>query len=238
MKKTAFITFLVCLAAASAMAQNLTLDQILNKYYQAGNFAALAKVNTVVMSGTIVQQDLMPLKITKMRPDKYLMEYDVVDMTAYQGCDGATVWITAPWTGNATPQVPPADRATDLKLRADFEGILVDWEKNGPRAELSGTDTVHGQVAYKIKVLRKDGGTEYEFIDCKTFMQVKRLSTRILGGKEVGVENYFRDYRPVGGIPFPYAVRTLFAGRDTEWQFDLIELNRKVDPKIFGMPVK
>lgn len=231
-----FVIFMLVVSGVTA--QEMTLDKVLAEYYRAGNFEKLAGVKTVIMTGTIVQQDLMPVKIIRMRPDKYLMEYDVADMTAYQGYDGTTAWLTAPWTGNAAPQSAPADRATDLKVRADLDGVLVDASKKGHRLELSGTDTLDGAVLYKIKVTRQDSGVEYECIDPASFLVVKRIVTRQMRGQEVKVETCYKDYREVEGIPFAFKVETRYPNYSTEMQFDSVLLNRPVDPKIFEMPKK
>ena len=235
--KTTFLLMILFMSFAPGLqAQELTIEQILEKYYRAGNFDKLRQVNSIIMTGSIVQQDLMPVKITRVRPDKYLMEFDVADMTAYQVYDGQIAWMTAPWTGNAAPQLLPADRITDLKNRADMEGILFNWKEKGHTLELAGKDTVDGIPAYKIKVTRKDGGIEYHSIDVTGFMLLKRLSFRKAGGKEVTVENYYRQYRKVDGIPFAFAIETNNGGRVNEIQFESVVLNQQVDLKIFMMP--
>lgn len=219
-------------------AQEQKLEQILDKYYQAGNFDKLSRVKTIIMTGSLVQQDRMPVKIVRVRPDKYMMEYDVVDLTAYQVYDGQTAWMTAPWTGNATAQVMTPERAVDLKIRADMDGILFNWKEKGHFVELAGKDTLNGLGLYKIKVVRKDGGTEYNFIDINGFMLQKRIFFRQSGGKEIMVENFFRDYRMVDGIPFPFIIETKYSGRESEIQFETVNLNEPVDLKIFTIPEK
>jgi len=238
MKKRLFFLSFFCVIVSGAIAQELTLEQILEKYYKAGKFDKLSKVNTIIMTGSIVQQDLMPVKIIRVRPDKYMMEFDVADMTAYQVYDGQTAWMTAPWTGNAAPQVMPAERTTDLKNRSDMDGVLVNWKEKGHALELAGKDTVNGLSVYKIKVTRKDGGIEYHFIDGSGFLLQKRLSYRKAGGKELKVENFYHDYREVEGIPFAFTLETNNAGRVNEIQFESVEINKPVDMKIFAMPLK
>jgi hypothetical protein len=236
--KTRFLFFGLFVSIASGlMAQELTLEEIMEKYYQAGSFDKLSQVKTIIMTGSLVQQDLMPVKIIRVRPDKYMMEFDVADMTAYQVYDGYNAWMTAPWTGNAAPQLMPAERVIDLKNRADMDGVLFNWKEKGHALELAGKDTVNGILVHKIKVTRKDGGIEYNFIDISGFMLLKRLSFRKAGGKEVQVENYYRDYRKVDGIP-AFAVETNNAGRVNEIQLESVELNKPVDLKIFIMPEK
>jgi hypothetical protein len=237
--KVSVLFFSVLLSYTSGlMAQEPSLDIILNKYYQSGNFEKLNGVKTIIMTGSLVQQDLMPVKIIRVRPDKYMMEYDVADMTAYQVFDGQSGWITTPWTGNAAPQVAQADKVTDLKNRADIDGVLFNWKEKGHSLELAGSDTLEGQKVYKIKVTRRDGGIEYNFIDATGFMLQKRISYRQAGGKEITVENFYRDYRKVEGIPFAFAVETSYAGRVNEIQLDSVILNDPVDLKIFTMPEK
>jgi hypothetical protein len=160
MKKAALIIGILSLTGSSVFSQEMKLDEILDKYYKAGGLDKLQKVQTITMTGTMVQQDAMPVKIIKMRPDKYLMEFDVADITAYQAYDGKTAWMTAPWTGNPKPQVMPEDRVKDLKPRTDFDGLLFNWQAKGHKAELVGNDSLIDNLAYKIKLTRNDGGIE------------------------------------------------------------------------------
>ena len=237
--KTRLLLIVLAFSLTSGLrSQELNLEQILDKYYQAGSFDKLQKVQTIIMTGSLVQQDLMPVKIIRVRPDKYLMEFDVADMTAYQVYDGKSGWMTAPWTGNAAPQVVSPERAIDLKNRGDMDGILYKPGEKGHKAELAGSDSLDGHAVYKIKVTRKDGGIEYYFIDKSGFMLQKRLYYRNAGGKEITIETSYKDYHPVDGIPFAYTVETNNGGRVNEIQFESIELNKQVDPKIFTMPEK
>jgi hypothetical protein len=189
------------------------------------------------MTGTMIQQDAMPVKITRMRPDKYVMEFDIQDITAWQAFDGTTAWMTAPWTGNPKPQVMPEDRARDMKTRADFYGVLVNWKEKGHLVELVGRDTVEMAPVYKLKVTKKDGGIEYLYIDLQTFLISKRMYNRIVRGNEVAMENYYRDYREVEGIMYAYTNDTHFGGQPyNSLQIETIELNKPVEEKIFRMP--
>ena len=236
MKAGLFIAGLFFLVVHGLAAQDLALEEILNRYYRSAGLDKLSKVNTVIMTGTLVQQDLMPVKIIRVRPDKYLMEYDVADLTAYQAFDGKTAWFTAPWTGNPAPLVATAERAADLANRADLEGVLFNWKEKGHELALAGRDSANGLTVYRIKVTRNDGSTEYEFIDDAGFMLQKRLSYRIAGGKEIEVENYYRDYRNVDGIPFAFTIGTSYAGRENEIQLESVLLDAPVDLNVFTMP--
>ena len=238
MKRILTIGCVLVFCSVLIKAQDLKMEEILEKYYKANGFDKLQKIQTIVMKGSLVQQDIMPVKIVKMRPDKYLMEFDVADITAYQGYDGKTAWMTTPWTGNPKPQIMPEERAKDIKNRADFEGLLYNWQAKGHIAELAGMDSVEKSPAYKIKLIRKDGGIEYLLIDTKSFLLQKRLSSRMMRGKEVQVENFFHDYRAVDGIMFPFVIDGSIDGQPySSNQYETIELDKPVDAKLFEMPV-
>jgi len=237
MKRIFILTGLLFFFSAMIKAQDLKLDEILENYFKANGFDKMQKVQTVIMKGALVQQDAMPLKIVKMRPDKYLMEFDVQDITAYQAYDGKTAWMTAPWTGNPKPQVMPEDRAKDIKNRADFDGVIFNWKAKGHSAELAGMDSVENIPTYKIKLTRKDGGIEYYFIDAKSYLLNKKISYRMIRGKEAEIENYFRDYRTVDGIMFPFVIDASMDGQPySSIQYETIEMNKTVDTKLFEMP--
>ncbi|MEI7662154.1 MAG: hypothetical protein WCK34_08150 [Bacteroidota bacterium] len=222
-----------------ARSQEITLDEILARYANAMGMEKLQGVSTMIMDGTLIQQDAMPVKIVRMRPDRYLMEFDIQDITASQGYDGQTAWWTTPWAGNPGPQLMPEERARDLKSRADFDGILAGWKTKGHLVELVGRDTVEKAPAYRLKITRRDGGIEYLFIDAETFLVHKRLTYRKARGQDVAVENYFRDYRPVEGILFAFTQDTFLGGQPyNSLQFDSIRLNAPVEAAVFGMPVK
>ncbi|MCX6276940.1 MAG: hypothetical protein NT004_02440 [Bacteroidetes bacterium] len=237
MKKSSFLAISLLLIMSMATAQEFSLDEILAKHSKALGYENLQKVSTVTMTGTLIQADAMPVKITRMRPDKFVMEFDIQDITAWQAYDGKIAWFTAPYTGNPKPQIMPEDRTKEMKTRADFEGVLMNWKAKGHTVELVGKDTVENSPAYKLKITKNDGGVEFLFIDEGSFLISKRLYNRISRGKEVPMENYFRDYRAVQGIMFSFTQDTHFGGQPyNSLQLDSIELNNPVDEKIFQMP--
>ena len=239
MKKNASLTIAILLFFFTAGAQDLSLDDLLLKHYKAMGFENLQTVNTIIMTGTMIQQDAMPVKIIRKRPDQYLMEFDIQDITAYQGYDGQTAWWTTPWTGNPKPQLMPEDRAREMKTRADFDGLLYNWKAKGHTVEIVGRDSVEKAPVYKLKITKKDGGTEFLFMDAAKFIILKRLYHRMVRGQEVAMENYFRDYRPVQGVMFSFTQDTQYGGQPyNSLQLDAIELNKPVDARVFSMSEK
>jgi hypothetical protein len=158
MKKNLLIACFCLFGFSFLQAQNLKLDEVLAKYYKASGMDKLQKIKTVTMSGSITRNDVMPLKITRMRPDNYRMDYDVADISCVEACAGEKGWILTPYTGNAKPQALSEERTKDVKLKADFDGLLWKWQEKGHKVELAGTEKLGNNDVYKIKMIRKDGG--------------------------------------------------------------------------------
>lgn len=236
MKNSLLLFLSFCLTIITVHSQDLTLDEVMSKYYKASEMEKLQQVSTIIMTGLRVQQDIMPLKIIRKRPNLFLMEFDVADLTAYQAFDGNIGWSTAPWTGNATPQALPEARARDMKYQSDFDGMLYKWKEKGHHLELRGIDTVDTEQAYKIKLIRADSAIQYYFIGTDDFLLKKQTTFRVIRGEEIAIENYYRDYRNVEGIPFAFVIETRYPGRSVSMEFDTIELNQLVTDDLFKMP--
>ncbi len=188
------------------------------------------------MSGTIIRENAMPYKITKMRPDKFRLDFDMQDLSALQVFNGKVAWATAPWTGNTAPQQMPEDRAKDLKARADYDGLLYNWKSKGHLVELAGVDSVEGTMVYKIKLTRNDGAIEFYYIDTQKFMLQKQLSYCKMQGKDVEVEIFYSDFKNVDGIVFPFLQKTKMGGQlYSNVEYETIEIDKTVDEKIFEM---
>jgi len=239
MKKIFCLVLVLLVVSSGIQSQDLKLEEILAKYYRASGFDKLQNMKTIVMTGTLVQQDAMPVKITKMRPDKYKMDFEVQDIPAVQAYDGQKAWMIAPWTGNSAPQVMPEARAKDMKNRADFDGALFNYQTKGHKAELIGQETTDSIPVYKIKFTKNDGGIEYYLINAKDFLMHKRISFRVANGQEIEMETFYKDNKVVGGVIFPFVSETRIGGNlINRIEFDNIEFNIQVDEKTFEMPSK
>jgi len=224
----------------SAFNQELSLDQVLQHYFQATGFDKMQQLKTIRMTGTITKQTTMPLKIIKMRPAKYKMENDVADIYTCQTYDGQTAWeITTPWTGNTKPHSMKADATNEIIVKADFDGVLFHWKEKGHKAELTGKEKYNDSIVYKIRLTRNDGVIEYYFINSVSFLLVKKSRMVTSDGKEIESISTFTDFREIGGIKFPYTNENFMDGQFYSIiEYDTIEVNQRIDPAIFEMSVK
>jgi len=237
MKKYIFISIFLCSLISSIKAQELTLDQILEKHFKATGYDKMMKINTIVMTGFMTKETIMPFKIIKMRPDKYKMENDVQDVYTCQSYDGQTGWqIITPWTGNSKP-IPLSPEATkDIKAKADFDGTIYKWKEKGHKAEVIGKEMLNDNQVYKIALTRKDSIVENYYIDCNDFL-LKGKSRKIKrNGQEIENVSIYSNFMEVEGVIFPFTNQNLFDGQQYSLiEYEKIEVNISLDEKIFKM---
>lgn len=238
MKKLFILVGVLFIAASTINAQDLTLEQILDKYYQANGIDKLQNVKTIIMTGSITNWVVMPTKVYRVRPNKYRMERDVNDITGLTVYDGQTAWSTAPWTKNPNPQVMPEPGLSEVKIQADFDGLFYNWKEKGHKLELVGQEKLGELNVYRIKVTRSDNIVEEYLIDSKTFFIQKKLGIRNVRGKDIKIDFTYSDYRLVEGVMFPFNIMNRSEGQPApaETQYDTIEVNKSVDDNLFVMP--
>ncbi len=239
MKKLFIVVGVLIFATSTLNAQELKLEEVLEKHFKASGFDKLQDVKTIIMSGTMTTHVVMPIIFYRVRPNKYRMERDVNDITGFTVFDGQTGWTTAPWSKNPLPQVATGQTLVDLQNSADFDGAIYDWKTKGHTAELTGKEKTGDTEAYKVRLTLKTGAIEYYLIDCNSFLLQSKLSFRIIKEKEVEIKNNFSDYRIIDGITFAFTNENFMDGQPySTIQFDSIELNNPVDEQIFVMKLK
>lgn len=253
---------LLCLAAPALRAQHqmglpmepdpapkpsdLNAAQLMAKHAEArGGEAKLKAIQSVTMTGTWVttQSKSSPITVT-LGPGRYLRKIDQPDAASgkasYKAVDGATTWEITPQLGvfNPIPMVPKD--ASRYRRLADAQGPLVDAAAKKNKVEVVGKTSWKGADVYKLKVTYPDGGSNFLYLDAKTFQVVRVVDVLYVNQmkKEFGLEIIFEDYRDVNGVKWPFtekvkAPEVNFA-QTTVWK--TIEPNKPFDPAIFKGP--
>lgn len=89
-------------------------------------------------------------------------------------------------------------------------------------------------MAYKLVISMKNGENRIDFIDCKTYLELKwqgRVSDNVF-------ESYFRDYRRVKGLMYAFEIDSGLLGQPANQKiiFDKVEVNPPLDDARFGKP--
>lgn len=219
----------------SIQATAQTIDDVLKKHYKAAAYTKLEKATSVEMDGMITRNDVMPYKISKLRPNLFRIDFQLADLEAVQAYNGTETWQTAPWTGNPAPTVMPAEAAKFFILSTDFEGSLWNWKQKGSTVELLGKEKIADAEAFKIKLTRADKGIEYYFIDAANYLLLRRIQVRTARGADVEFETNYSNYKTYDGIPFALTFDQKMGGQQHSLiEFETITLNKPMDAKMFS----
>ena len=130
------------------------------------------------------------------------------------------------------------DDAKSLIEDAEIEGPLFDWRAKGSTVDYLGTEDVDGTLAYKLKVVRKNGDVNFVYLDPDHFLEIRILTQRIEHGAQVEVETDLGDYEKVGGVFIPFSEEAGSKG-SSDKQKTIIEkgeANVAVDDAVFRFP--
>ncbi len=231
------------LLAGAAVAQDLNLDQILDKNLEAlGGGEALKAVQTITMSAKMVMGGVMeaPMVMQVKRPGKVRTEITIQGrkiVTAFDGTDG---WMINPMQG-PEPQKLPERLLKSAAQNADMEssvGALKAVRDAGHTVELVGKEDVEGSPAYRIKVTRKNGDVQTYFLDADKFLPIKVVFKTTQMGQEMEVESFPGNYKKVAGVVMAHAMDQKAGGRSiVQMTIEKIEVNLPMDDEIFKMPV-
>jgi hypothetical protein len=235
--KNISILFISLVFGFTAIAQSVTVDVVVDKYCKAKGETKFAKVQSIQMDGSMVRNDVMPLTYYRTRPNKYMMKYDVADLTAYRVYDGQNAWYTAPWRNINEPTLIPEAQAKDFILLADFDDQLATWKSKGHKLTLMPEEIVSGATQYVIDLEHATSGLiSTYYIDKKSYMLTKLKIIRGTGERTVTQETFYSEYKPVDGIMFPHLIDVFTNGNKTSsTEIDEIILNVKLDSDFYSM---
>jgi outer membrane lipoprotein-sorting protein len=218
-----------------------TADEIIDKYIEArGGFAKLKSIQSERVSGTIVFAPGVegPFVVERARPLKMHMEITVGGLTMIRTYDGKSGWIYNPMSNNPGVEPMTAEDLKNILEEADFEGPFVDYKAKGNKLEYAGKTAVEGKPAYKIKLTNKNGEVSYFSFDASTYLILRFQGTRKNADKESPTESFFRDFRDVDDMKYPFLVESVSPDTgDTQRIFaDKVELNITIKQVRFEKP--
>jgi hypothetical protein len=219
-----------------------TLDELVAKNIEAkGGADALRALQSLRLTGKMrVQQGQIQLAYnqTKKRPGEVRTEATIQGMTAVDAYDGKEGWRISPFGGRKDPEKMSADDAKPLTEDAEMDGPLVDWKAKQSTVDYLGTEDVDGTLAYKLKVVHKNGDVSFVYLDPDHFLEIRILTQRTRHGAQEEVETDLGDYEKIGGVFVPFSIETGRKG-DPDKQKVIIdkgEANVPVDDAMFHFP--
>ena len=184
------------------------------------------------------------------RPNRTRFELQFKGQTAVQVFDGKNGWKLRPYLNRLEVEPYSEDESRMASMQQELDGPLIDYAAKGTGIELDGMEKVEGRDTYKLKLSMKDGQTLHLWIDAQTFLDAKiEGHPRRLDGEEHPVEIYYRDFRAVNGLQFPFVLETrvlpianptrrvkAVAVPPEKIVIDKVVVNPKLDASLFSKP--
>jgi len=238
MKRLNLLIATLLISFLSVNAQDLTMDEVLENYYEVMGFEKLKDINTVVMTGKSVNQGMeTPFTVTTVRPNKYRLEIEIQGQKMIQVYNSGIGWYVAPWTGTLDAQDLPAEQLKPMKRQADIDGPLYNYKEKGHTAEFLGKDDLEGSEVYKIKLTYDDGDAGTYFIDAENFVVLKEESIMNMRGQEIKSEVLYSDFKPINDMIMPFSFQILMNGQVSQTiNVETVDYDSKIDMDFFEKP--
>ncbi len=227
-----------------------TPDQILAKYVAAlGGEQALRRVTARLITGTAeLPGDVrgaapaihVPVQQYFKAPNQWVMTFQMGNGSTLNGFDGTVAWIQAAngvvteATGVTNAPLPPLAR---VKRNADFYEPL-NLKQQYPRLTVRGLEKVRGVDAYVVVGVPDGDLPERLFFDTQTGLLVRKSTAVATALGNYPIQTDYDDYRDVGGVKFPYLVRTvaISPADDLTIHVEKVQNNPTVDAGKFAKP--
>ncbi len=234
------ICFIVGVALC-AVAAGQTVDELLQKNLAArGGLDKVRATKSIRMTAKVHTDNIeIAASVQIKRTGMARIDAEFQGMKIVQAYDGEVAWqINAP-EGKTEPEKMSGDDEKDVREMGDIDGPLVDYKAKGNAVELVGKEDLEATPVYKLKVTEKNGAVRYFYLDCKSYLELKVSSKRKVEGKDVTADEYFGDYKSVGGLMMPHSIESRVDGHvDNQIVIEKIELDVDIDDGIFKMPKK
>jgi hypothetical protein len=174
-------------------------------------------------------------------PGRYLRRIEQgTDMPMIKAVNGQTTWEISPQKGILKPTPMAAKDAERFRHLADPQGPLVNPGAKGNKVEVIGKLPWKNLQVYKLKVTFRDGGVSYFYLDAKSFLPVRMVTTLYVAqsDKDIDIEFAFEDFRDVNGVKWPFTEKANAPegnlSQVISWQ--KIEVNKPLDESAFKGP--
>lgn len=236
MKKT-LVAFFILFTAVSANVTNAqTLQDVLNKHFEAIGQDELLEKETYEIEATVSQMGMeIPMEIKMKRPNKFRMEMEVQGQKMIQAYNGEKGWMVVPGAG-PEPQELSGPQLEQAMEQADIDGELYNYEKKGYTAELLGKEFLGDDEVFNIKLTGDDGVEKNYYIGTDDYL-VKRVKGKVNAqGQELTVEQIMSDYKKIDGVMVATKIESKSPMGSAVINFTNLKFGSPVGDSIFEKP--
>ena len=239
--RPAILALAACGLAVSAQAQ--TVEAIIAKNVAArGEIAKMRAIHSMVLTARLATPDGVQgsLTVRLLRPNRIREEVIFGAMNSTRAFDGQSAWLHSRENNREDVRPLTGGDLENLQDEAEngIDGPLADHAAKGNKVELVGTEAVEGKPCYKLKITLRSGHIQFQYLDQKTYLEIREEIVRTVNGQDTIIEETVGDYRREGGILFAHSFVSGQAGHPerTTLTIDKFDLNPPVDKALFEMP--
>jgi hypothetical protein len=229
-----------CASFSSAQTDALPkADTILDRYVEVtGGKAAYEKRKNEIETGTI-ELKAQGLKGSVVRYSAEPAEaYSIIDIEGVgkieEGIDKGVAWDKNPMLG---PRIKTGQEKAQALREATFNSPLH-WRELNTKVETVGTDTVDGELCYKVVLTPTQAPPETMYFQKKSGLAVKTVATVVSPMGEAPVEMLASDYKSWGGVIVPTKITQKLAGQEITITIQDVKTNQAIAADRFDPPAE
>jgi hypothetical protein len=210
-----------------------TVDEVIAKHIEAtGGEAKWKQVNSLKIEGYIEVQGIqIPFTQQAVHNTGWRLDAEFQGMQIIQIVTPTKSWSQNPFGGKTELEPASEDEHKQQVDELDLQNAFVDWKSKGSTVELLGKDEEDGNEYYKIRLVTKNQNQEVHYIDVKTYLTYKTVSTAKMQGQEMEVTTKMLDYKELPiGVKVPHKTDQM----GQVLVFEKIDVNASIDTKLFA----
>jgi hypothetical protein len=172
------------------------------------------------------------MEIFHARPNKFLQRISLPGIgDIEEGFDGTVGWTSSALTG---PLLFEGKQLRERAFDADFYSELKSPERYESITTVEKT-TFEEKAVYKVKLVKKGGGEDFEFYDVETGLKAGAQATRESQMGPMTGTTSFSDYKKFGMLRAPATMKVTTLNVQMVMSILALEYDN-VDPAIFALP--
>jgi hypothetical protein len=174
------------------------------------------------------------VEVMAAKPDRSLVKISIPGVgEILEGYDGKSGWTLSPMTG---PMLLEGKQLEEKRYDADFFSELHEDSRYTSMTTVEKTE-FEGRPCYKVKLVRKNGGEDFEFYDVETGLKAGRIATRETPMGTITGTSVETDYKKFGNILQATTVKNTMMGMQQVIIIASIEYDT-VPPAAFEPPAE